>query len=328
VPDPTDQAHAHASWLDARTSRGDVADLPRALAAKGATTISVILPARGDEPAAGRLVAGLRATLVDRGPLVDEVVVVDDGCSDATVTAARRAGARVVVARDLLPTSPDDRGKGGALWSGLAATTGDLVVFLDADVATVPPSWVASLVLPLLVHEQVRLVKAAYDRPLDVGGVAHPGSGGRVTRLVARPVLGLVAPELTWLAQPLAGETAARRDLLESLPFASGYGVETGLLLDTWAAHGMSGIAQVDLGARSNRHHSDAALEAMATSVLRVTAARAGWRTAEPVTGHRGRREDEPLASGALRVPVADLPPLAHLRTGARLGALVRPAAG
>lgn len=262
-----------SAWLRDRSQCGSPADLGWAVAHKGARSVAVILPARDEAATVGPLVDALRRELVDATGLVDELVVVDDGSRDATAALAASAGARVVPA-----DQPGRGGKGGAMRTGLAATRSELVVFLDADLPELPAHWVASLLRPLLADPAVALVKAAYDRPLVEGGVVHPASGGRVTRLVARPILGLVAPDLTLLAQPLAGETAARRTLLEKLPFAAGYGVELGLLLDAYARVGLFGIAQVDLGVRAHRHHSDEALESMAAAVLAVAARRAGWR--------------------------------------------------
>jgi glucosyl-3-phosphoglycerate synthase len=256
-----------AAWVRRRTSRSRPDDVGLARALLAGRTVSVVIPARNEVGTVGlivEVVAGAPAGLVS------EVLVVDDASSDGTAAAARAAGARV--ARSTSPL-----GKGGALRRGLAETSGELVVFLDADVPAFEPHWVASLLLPLLRHPEVLLVKAAYDRPLAVDGVVHPASGGRVTRLVALPALNLVAPELTGFVQPLAGETAARRTLLERVRLGDGYAVELGLLLDAYAVAGLDGLAQVDLGERAHRHQSDEALARMATSVLRVAARYAGW---------------------------------------------------
>lgn len=197
-----------SAWLHERSYRGELADLDRAVQEKGTTSVALVLPARDEAATVAPVVAALRRELVDTTGLVDELVVVDDGSRDATAALAAAAGARVVAA-----DRPGRGGEGGAMRTGLAATRSDVVVFLDADVPDLPVFWVASLLRPILADPKVEFVKAAYERPLVVGGVAHPAAGGRVTRLVARPVLALVAPELTVLAQPLAGETAARRSL-------------------------------------------------------------------------------------------------------------------
>lgn len=263
-------------WLARRSTRagdGDVDEVRRLL--RGGR-VDVVIPARNEAETVGPIVASIRAVLAG---VVSEVVVVDDASGDGTHAAAEAAGARVV-------RSPSRLGKGRAMRLGTEQSDGDVVVFLDADVPDFSPRWVASLVLPLLRDESIVLVKAAYDRPLTADGVAHPRSGGRVTRLVAVPVLNLVAPELTVIAQPLAGETAARRSLLEKTGFADGYSVELAMLLDTYALAGLDGLAQVDLGERAHRHQSDQALGAMATDVLRAAARYAGWPVADAGYAH------------------------------------------
>ena len=293
-------------WLDRRCFRSLPEDLEQARGLLRGTTVSVVLSARDEEATVGSLVRGLREGL---GGLLHELVVVDDGSTDATASRARQAGARVVTADGVRPDVAP-AGKGGAMWRGLAATSGELVLFLDADVAQFPAYWAASLLLPLLRDPGVALVKAAYDRPLEVDGVLHPGSGGRVTRLVALPVLDVVAPELTLFAQPLAGETAARRSLLERLSFMGGYGVEMGLLLDAYELVKLDGLAQVDLGERAHRHQSDRALELMATTVLRVALDRAGWPPRGLGHGRVHRRQDGRLEHSVVPVELVRLPRL------------------
>lgn len=300
-----------ADWVARRTTRSTSADLAEAVALLAGRTVSLVLPARDEADTVGPLVAALRAGLCDRTGLVSELVVVDDGSTDATAERAAAAGARVVSPGTVRPDVPP-AGKGGALWRGLAATTGELVVFLDADVPEFPVHWVAGLLLPLLRDERVALVKATYDRPLEVDGVSHPASGGRVTRLVATPVLNVVAPDLTVFGQPLAGETAARRGLLERLAFRAGYGVELQLLLDAYALVGLDGLAQVDLGVRTHRHQSDQALGAMATALLHVAARWTGTAVEGPTAYARLVRNSD----GAPRFAVDPLglgllPPLA-----------------
>jgi glucosyl-3-phosphoglycerate synthase len=294
-----------SDWLRHRCQRSAEADLEWAVTHKKSASVALVLPARNEAATVGPLVAALRRELVEATGLVDELVVVDDGSVDATAELAGASGARVVSAE-----APGRWGKGGAMRTGLAVTSSELVVFLDADVRDLPTHWVASLLRPLLADPAVSLVKAAYDRPLVQGGVAHPASGGRVTRLVARPVLGMIAPDLTLLVQPLAGETAARRALLERLPFAIGYGVELGLLLDAYAQVGLDGIAQVDLGVRVDRHHSDQALESMAAAVLAAAARRAGWPLPEAHAHARLVRIPEGYREERTPLMLEDLPPL------------------
>jgi glucosyl-3-phosphoglycerate synthase len=288
-------------WLATRTTRSAPQDLKEARRLRGTTSVSLVLPARDEAETVGDLVRDLAGSL---GGLVDELVVVDDGSTDGTGALAAAAGARVVTSADVRADVPS-AGKGGAMWRGLAATSGELVVFLDADVRGFDPGFVASLLLPLLGDQDVHLVKAAYARPLEVDGVLHPGSGGRVTRLVATPLLNLVAPELTVFAQPLAGETAVRRGLLKRLRLVGGYGVELALLLDAYAAVGLEGLAQVDLGERAHRHQSDEALAEMSTALLHVAAARAGWATAGGDYGRVRRDVDGRLRH--VRTPVREV---------------------
>jgi glucosyl-3-phosphoglycerate synthase len=233
--------------------------------------VSVVIPAKDERPTVGHVVATFHRTLVEAVPLVDELVVVDADSADGTAEAARAAGARVVRQSEVLPDAGPGAGKGEALWKGLAATSGDLVVFVDADIRDIDARFVVGLLGPLLVDPELRFTKAAYDRPLaTVGGQLQPSGGGRVTELLARPLIASFWPELAWLAQPLSGEYAGRRDLLESLPFVRGYGVELALLVDILERHGASAIAQVDLGRRVHDHQPLDALGRMAGEILHV----------------------------------------------------------
>ncbi|WP_019633429.1 glucosyl-3-phosphoglycerate synthase [Actinomadura atramentaria] len=257
-----------ASWMHRRTSRA--ADWPPAdlLAAKGSARISVVLPARNEEETVGAIVAAIRRDLVERVPLVDEVVVVDSRSTDRTAAVAAAAGARVVAQDEVLPGEGRMSGKGEALWKSLAVTTGDVVVFVDADLRGFSPSYVTGLLGPLLADPGVSFVKGCYDRPLITGAGAAEGGGGRVTELVARPLINLHWPALAGVVQPLGGEYAARRSLLERLPFVTGYGVELGLLLDVLQEAGLDAIAQVDLGRRVHSHQSTEALGAMSGQIM------------------------------------------------------------
>lgn len=264
-------------WLARRTSR--VADWPLArllgLKERGGASVSVVLPALNEQDTVGPIAAAILGELAAPG-LVDEVVVLDSGSTDGTAAAARAAGARVVHREDVLCSIPPRPGKGEVLWRSLAATYGDLVCFVDADLEQFSPAVVRGVLGPLLANPRIQLVKAAYDRPLTNGATVHPAGGGRVTELVARPLLNLYWPELAGFVQPLGGEYAARRDLLESLPFPCGYGVEFGLLVDTYAAHGLDALAQVDAGVRRHRHQDEQALGRMAAEILQVAQARLG----------------------------------------------------
>ena len=259
-------------WLSRRTSEASDWTAEVLHGAKGATRVSVVLPALDEEDTIGAIVTTIRTELMAPAPyaLVDEVVVMDSGCTDRTVERALDAGAQVVHRDDVLGRLRAGPGKGEVLWRSLGATTGDLIVFVDADLRSFRPDYVIGLLGPLLTDPGVALVKAAYDRPLRDGSSVLPAGGGRVTELVARPLLNLHWPELAGVVQPLAGEYAARRSLLETLPFPTGYGVELALLVDTLRAAGLDAIAQVDLGVRDHRHHDDARLGLMASEIWQV----------------------------------------------------------
>lgn len=263
------------SWFDRRTSAAAQWPVDRLLAAKGATRIDVILPALNEEATVGSIVEIVRQELMSSDvPLVDDLIVVDTDSSDATARRAADAGARVVSSREVLPTIPLERGKGEAMWRGLAASGGDLVVFVDADLRSFTADYVTGLLGPLLLDEGVHLVKAVYDRPLVAGDVRIAAGGGRVTEILARPLINALWPDLAGVAQPLSGEYAMRRSLLETLPMPCGYGVEIGLLVDTYRAVGLDGIAQVDLGVREHRHQDATRLSRMSAQILHAALTR------------------------------------------------------
>lgn len=247
----------------------DAADLAVRKRAQ-ATTVSVVIPARNEEGTVGAVAGTLRRLLVDEVALVDEILVVDGDSTDATAAEARAAGVRVVRQSEVLPEAGTALGKGEALWKGLAASTGDLVVFVDADIHDIDARFVVGLIGPLLVDPDVAFVKATYDRPIRVGGELRPRGGGRVTELLARPLLATFWPELSWIAQPLSGEYAGRRELLESLPFVRGYGIELAMLVDIADRHGVDVIAQVDLDVRVHENQPLDALSRMASEILQV----------------------------------------------------------
>lgn len=226
-----------------------------------------MLPARNEAPTIGKVVDVVNGLA---GVLVDEIVVVDSASTDDTARVAAAHGARVHSADMLLPRFGPCLGKGDALWRSLTATGGDIVVFLDTDITNPDARFVTGLLGPLLTVDTVHLVKAFYDRPVKLERVQYASGGGRVTELAARPLLNMFWPELAGLVQPLSGEYAARRPLLESLPFFTGYGVELGILIDTLAQVGPDAIAQVDLARRVHRNQSLPALSRMAFGILQV----------------------------------------------------------
>jgi glucosyl-3-phosphoglycerate synthase len=256
------------AWFARRTSAIDDWSAEALRPLKGNQRISVILPALDEEDTVGDIVATICADLAsDPNTLVDEVIVVDSGSRDSTAAVAAASGARVVGRSDVLPNYPPRRGKGEAMWRGLAATDADLVVFVDADLQSFDSRFVVALLGPLLADRSISFVKAAYDRPPTDPAVPSNG-GGRVTELMARPLISAFWPELGGLLQPLAGEYAARGDLLRSLPFRCGYGVDLGLVLDTYRSVGLDAMAQVDLHRRWHRHSDLSSLGRMASEIL------------------------------------------------------------
>lgn len=254
-------------WFVTHTSTSQDWVAPDLVARKGTSTVSVVLPARNEAATVGTIVHRLRRHLIKEVPLIDEVLVIDSGSDDHTSQVARSAGATVIRQRDIQPELGDRPGKGEALWKSLFVASGDIIVFIDADLRDFDPQFAVGLLGPLLTNSGTQYVKAIYDRPLNTGQTVLPAGGGRVTELVARPLLNLHFPELVGVVQPLAGEYAGRRSLLEQLPFMSGYGIEIAMLVDILQLIGLDGIAQVDLGCRFHRNSCDAALGRMAGQV-------------------------------------------------------------
>jgi glucosyl-3-phosphoglycerate synthase len=272
-------------------------------------SISVCLPARDCAETIGPLVAMLANLRAEA--LIDQLVVIDGASTDATASVAADAGASVWAESDLLADYGPVLGKGDAMWRALDVLEGDLVCFIDADVPLAPEHYIYGLLGPLIEFDEVEFVKAHYRRPFSIGDVRVEDGGGRVNHLVARPALALFYPELAGVLQPLAGEIAARRTLLERIPFTSGYGVEIAMLLDVLAAVGLDGMAQVDLDAHINRHQPLLALGPMAYAVLHVLADR---------LEREGRLlELDPAPSpyldgGAVEVPLVERPPMFNVR--------------
>lgn len=260
---PVDEWFAARSYAAADVTVEDLAARKRELG----LSISVVVPARNE----ASTIEGVLAAIAElSGTLVDELVVMDGGSDDGTADIAARAGARVHDDDQVLPEHGPSLGKGDALWRSLAVTSGDIIVFVDSDIHNPAPHFVYGLLAPLLAEPEVLLTKAFYDRPVVEGGRMQRGGGGRVTELLARPLLNLFWPALAGLVQPLSGEYAGRRELLESIPFFTGYGVELGMLVDTLAGHGMDAIAQVDVGERIHRNQPIDALSRMAFAIAHV----------------------------------------------------------
>ncbi len=237
-------------------------------------SISLCLPSLNEEKTIGQEIVILKAELADRYPLIDEIAVVDSGSTDRTREIAASFGADVYLASEHLREEGEQRGKGENLWKALFLLKGDIIVFVDADIRNIHPRFVYGLVGPLIHDPGVHYVKAFYDRPLAFSGGLRPTGGGRVTEILIRPLFSLFYPELAAILQPLSGEYAGRRSILEQIPFPVGYGVETGLLIDIYERLGLYAFAQTDLDRRIHRNQETIALGRMAFGVLRTFMAR------------------------------------------------------
>jgi glucosyl-3-phosphoglycerate synthase len=282
-------------------------------------TVSVVLPARNE---ADTIEGVVRACQELAGTLVDEVVVIDGGSDDATPALAAEAGAVVHSDTLIMPEYGPGLGKGDALWRGLSVTKGDIVVYVDTDIRNPHPRFVYGLLGPLLADPTLQLVKAFYDRPVEMGKILHPSGGGRVTELLARPLLNLFWPELAALVQPLSGEYAGRRELLECLPFFTGYGVELGMLVDTLRLAGAQAIGQVDLEERIHRNQDLEALSRMAFGIAQVAArrltaeGRLGQGAELPQAYAQFTRSEEGVAQVTHQIEVVERPPMRSLAAG------------
>lgn len=305
--------HPARDWH--RRSTFHHAEFPPAwLAEKRTTTVSICLPARDEASTIGPIVDAL-VPLLEAG-VADQLVVVDDS-ADGTGAIAAARGAEVHRQADLRPELGPVLGKGDAMWRSLGVLTGDLVCFLDADSGAFGAHFATGLLGPLVAREELRFVKGFYRRPFRQGGVTLDDGGGRVTELCARPLLNRFYPALAGFRQPLAGEIAARRELLERLPFLTGYAVDVALLIDAWREAGLDALAQVDLDVRHNDHQPLSELGPMASAVLHAVTSRleregrlgrtAGETYLAPVPGGLEAREVEPV----------ERPPLAALRAAA-----------
>lgn len=253
-------------WFASNTYRASQFDAETLLAAKNGRRVSVLIPARDESATVGAIVSTIRVELMDAVPLVDEIIVMDSHSSDDTSDVARAAGAKVFHVDEVVPQMGSRRGKGEAMWKALAVMSGDIGIYLDADVQQFTPDFVTGLLGPLLSDDRLVFVKAFYDRPWS-SGPARSSGGGRVTELVARPLVLDRAPQLSGFVQPLAGECAFRVESLRAVPFVSDYGVDIGLMIDVEREHGLAAMAQVDLGLRLHRHQDLVALSTMSQHV-------------------------------------------------------------
>jgi glucosyl-3-phosphoglycerate synthase len=291
---------------------------PGDLLARKRETVTVCLPTRETAETIGVVVTEIEA-LRDLG-LVDQVVVVDADSADGTAAAARAAGAEVFSENELMASYGPARGKGDAMWRALSVATGEIVVYLDGDVRDFGGHYVTGLLGPLLISPKVEFAKGFYRRPLTVDSVEIEDGGGRVTELTAKPLLELLAPELAAFRQPLAGEVAARRSLLESIPYATGYGVEIAMLVDVWRAGGLDRMAQVGLGSKRNSHQALADLAGMAREVIEALFTRVGAGVAARASaGNSDAGDAAPPLPPATRRRLETRPPMAEQTSPERL---------
>ncbi|GAC68981.1 glucosyl-3-phosphoglycerate synthase [Gordonia soli] len=303
-----------ATWLETNTWDRPDWTIDELVSSKRGRTISVVLPALNEEATVRSVVESIAPL---SGSLIDEIVVVDSGSTDATIDEAIAAGARVETRETALPGVDIRPGKGEVLWRSLAATTGDIIVFVDSDLIDPDPMYVPNLVGPLLSNPDLHLVKGYYRRPFTGTSGVEPSGGGRVTELVVRPLVAALRPDLSGVIQPLAGEYAGTRELLTSVPFASGYGVEIGLVVDTVKRHGIDAIGQVNLGVRRHRNRPIHELGVMSRQIVATLLDRLGIEdSGSPLTqfvmedgGHQLRRsypavEDRPAMNSMLVDPV------------------------
>ena len=232
--------------------------------------ISLCIPTLNEEKTIGKEVVIFKSELMSRYPLVDELAIIDSGSEDKTREVAEAFGADVYQSSDILPEMGAKRGKGENLWKAIHQLKGDIICYVDADIKNIHPRFCYGLVAPLIYRPAVKYVKAFYDRPLAFSHGVRPTGGGRVTEILVRPLFSLFMPELTAIVQPLSGEYAVRRDVLEQIPFPVGYGVETSHLIDVWHRWGMKAFGQTDLDQRVHRNQPTRELGRMAFGILQT----------------------------------------------------------
>ncbi len=233
-------------------------------------SISLCIPTLNEEATIGKEIILFRSELMNRYPLLDEIAVIDSGSTDNTVAVARSFGADVFLADDILPNLEPKKGKGENLWKAIYQLKGDIIVYIDADIKNIHPRFAYGLIAPLVYRKEIKYVKAFYDRPLAFSQGVRPSGGGRVTEILIRPLFSLFFPELTGLIQPLSGEYAVRREVLEQIPFPIGYGVETSHLIDVYQKWGLEAFAQTDLDQRVHRNQDTRSLGKMAFGILQT----------------------------------------------------------
>jgi glucosyl-3-phosphoglycerate synthase len=305
------------TWHHSRFA--DIARLVSLKEQKG-LKISLAFPTLNEEATIGKEILVMRAELMDRYPLLDEIVVIDSSSRDSTRKVAERFGARVFDSKNILPNLGTYRGKGENLWKSLYVLEGDIIVWVDADISNIAPKFVYGLIGPLLEDDETAYVKAFYERPIRYSKSISSTGGGRVTEILVRPLFSYFYPQLARLIQPLSGEYAGRRSLLERLSFSVGYGVELGHLIDIFELSGIEALAQVDLDLRIHRNQSTAALGKMAFGILNTFMARNRQFNGATLPGELGDRHiamemDDSVEGSSHRViktevPTVERPPI------------------
>ena len=265
-------------WIDKNTyHHSQFWDLKKLVEAKEkrGLSISLCLPTLNEEKTIGKEVILFKSELVNRYPLLDEIAVIDSGSDDKTLEVAKTYGADTYLSSDILPDLEPKMGKGENLWKAIHQLKGDIIVYVDADISNIHPRFVYGLVAPLIYREEVKYVKAFYDRPLAVSGGVRNSGGGRVTEILVRPLFSLFFPELTTIIQPLSGEYAVRREVLEQIAFPIGYGVETSHLIDVHHKFGLEAFAQTDLDKRVHENKPTISLGKMSFGILQTFLKRA-----------------------------------------------------
>ncbi len=237
---------------------------------KQGLSVSLCIPTLNEEKTIGKEIVIFKSELMNRYPLLDEIAVIDSGSTDKTRAVAESFGADVYLSKDIIPRLGEKRGKGENLWKAIYQLKGDIIVYIDADIKNIHPRFVYGLVAPLIFRKEIKYVKAFYDRPLAFSGEVRPSGGGRVTEILIRPLFSLFFPDLTAIIQPLSGEYAVRREVLEKIPFPIGYGVETSHLLDVFQKWGLEAFAQTDLDQRVHRNQETRDLGKMAFGILQT----------------------------------------------------------
>ncbi|MCP3966162.1 MAG: glucosyl-3-phosphoglycerate synthase [Lentisphaerae bacterium] len=260
-------------WLKNRTFHyNEFTDIKRLVELKErkGVTISLCFPTLNEEKTIGKSIVVMKSELMDRYPLVDEIAVIDSGSTDNTLSIAKNFGADTYLASDYLKSEGECRGKGENLWKALYLLKGDIIVYVDADISNIHPRFAYGLIGPLLMEPEVKFVKAFYNRPFKTSAGISPSGGGRVTEILIRPLFSQFFPDLTGVIQPLSGEYAGYREMLEKISFPIGYGVETGMLIDLYQKYGLDSIAQTNIDLRIHRNQTTASLGKMSFGILQT----------------------------------------------------------